>query len=287
MTRETRRGRQTYHACSTLVLLALSGVAVAAACVRAGDANAERAYYELDGDLLSRATLAKALATVERARQANPRDPWAYATQSYAVLAGGYQIGDRYSLKSYDPAAVDRALGLAKRAVELDPSTSLFHAHLARIQLIKGDYETAFEELTTAHDLDPDSFYPWYLLGIIAEKRRNRAEAELYFLEADLRKSQPSHAGSLNTRRQNLARMAGDLAAEERLLKEGIELDPKSPYGYGNYATFLMRQKRYDEAVKNWETAVRLGPYRHALDQLEKTKQLKRSQGEADKRDSR
>ena len=121
-----------------LAWLALSGVAVAAACVQAGDANAERAYYELDGDLLSRAALAKALATVERARQANPRDPWAYATQSYVVLADGYQIGDRYSLKSYDPAAVDRALGLAARAAELGPSTSLFHAHLARIQVIKG-----------------------------------------------------------------------------------------------------------------------------------------------------
>jgi tetratricopeptide (TPR) repeat protein len=280
MTREARMDRQTFHACPALVLLVLSGVVVAA-CVRAEDANAERAYYELEDDLLSRAALAKALATVERARQANPRDPWAYATQSYAVLAAGYEIGDRSSLKSYDEAAVDRALGLAAKAVELDPSTSMFHAHLARIQIIKGEYETAFAELTTAHDLDPDSFYPWFLLGIVAEKRHNRAEAELYYLEADQRKSRPSHARSLNIRRQNLARMAGDVADEERLLKEAIELAPTSPYVYGNYATFLMRQKRYEEAIRNWETAVRLGPYRRAVEQLEKAKQLKRSQEDA------
>ena len=200
-------GRQTLHPASALALLALVGAA-ASACVRAGDANAERAYYELEENALDRATLARTLATVERAREANPRDPWVYTAQSLAVLAAGDQIGDRYVLKSYEPEAVDRALGLAVRAVELDQSASMMRAHLARIQIIKGEYETAFETLTAAHDLDPDSFYPWYMLGIVAEKRHNRAEAELYFLEAELRASRPSHARYLNTRRQNLARMA-------------------------------------------------------------------------------
>ena len=278
-------GRQTLRPAPALALLALVGAALASGCGRAPSADAERAYYEIEENALYFATIERALASVERARAANPRDPWAYAAQSLAVLAAGYQIGDRYTLKSYDPEAVERALGLARRAVELDPSNCMFHVHLARFQIIKEEYDAAFETLTAAHDLDPDSFYPWYMLGIVAEKRRNRAEAELYFLEAAQRQSRPAQAMYLNTRRQNLARMAGDVAEEESLLKQNIALDPKSPYGYGNYAAFLMRQKRYDEAIVNWETAVRLGPYRRAIEQLERAKKLRQEQGGTEKRD--
>ena len=235
---------------------------------------AEGAYFEIEANVFSRAELQRAWAKVAVARDANPNDPWVYLSTSLGVLVSGYQIGDWYSLKTFNEGTVDEALTWAEKARASDPRNSLAHAHIARLLIVKGEYEKAWDTLTIAHSLAPDSFYPWYFRGIIAEKMRDVGRASEYFKNAEERVQHKHQLGLVNSHRQYVAQISGDLREQERLLKENIARDPGNAHFLGNYAHFLRRQKRYEESIRYWTTAIAISPYPNAVKQLEEVRRL-------------
>lgn len=248
-------------------------------CSHVDGNTAQEAYYQIEGNVFDPSQLRQAAIKLERARKAYPNDPWVYMTESLATLVSGYKIGDWYKLNTFTEGSVDRALDLAKMAVELGPNESQAYAHLARIYIIKRKYKTAWSLLNEAHERSPESFYPWYFRGIISEQMRDATRATWYFDEADKCAKYDYQREIVNIHRQAVAKFTGNLGGQERLLKENIDRNPSNPYGYGNYASFLMKQKRYDEAIDNWERAIRIAPYPHAVEQLEEAKRLKQSNG--------
>src|SRR5712692_6150423 len=147
--------------------------------------SAEQAYYQLEGNVFDRTQIQEALAKLDAARAKRADDPWVYLTASLATLIAGYKIGDWYSLKTFEEGTADRALALALKAKDLGPKNSQCHAHFARILILKGDYQKAWDALNEAHRLSPQSFYPWYFRGIIAEHMRDATRARTYFDEAE------------------------------------------------------------------------------------------------------
>jgi tetratricopeptide (TPR) repeat protein len=236
---------------------------------------AEQAYYEIESDILNRSAVESALAKLQRARTQKPKDPWPYLAMSLAVLASGYKIGDWYEMQTFSKGTVDKALALATKAVEVAPKESQSHAHLARILIIRGEYKKAWNSLNEGYNKNRGNFYVWYFRGIIAEKMRDVAHATSYFDEASKRASHRYQSMLVNLHRENIAKIAGNLQEQERILKENIAKNPNNPHIYGNYGYFLMKQKRYDEAIQYWQKAIELGPYREAVDRLEETKRLK------------
>ena len=69
-------------------------------------------------------------------------------------------------------------------------------------------------------------------------------------------------------RRKDIAYQLGDRAAEERAYKQLIEMAPGKPHPYGNYANFLKRQKRYDEAIEYYGKAIAIRAYPQAEENL-------------------
>ena len=183
---------------------------------------AEEAYYQIEGNVFNRPVIEQAFAKLHQARRANPNDPWVYLTASLAVLVSGYQIGDWYTMRTFTEGTVAEALVLATKAVALGPSEGQCHAHLARLKIIQGEYRAAWDMLTEAYKHNPDSFYPWYFRGIIAEKMRDVGQGKSYFDEAEKRVAYAYQSSLINLHRQTLAKIAGDLAEQERLLKENI-----------------------------------------------------------------
>ena len=124
---------------------------------------------------------------------------------------------------------------------------------------------------------DQNSFYPWYFKGIIAEKKRDVPKANEYFSEA-LKRAEYSYQKKIVTiHQQKVARISGNSSEQEKLLKKNIADNPKNPHVHGNYASYLMKQARYTEAVKYWQRAIELGSYRHAEEQLEEAKRLEKN----------
>lgn len=72
-----------------------------------------------------------------------------------------------------------------------------------------------------------------------------------------------------------MARSRHDAVALERILRENMSLDPLSPWDHGNYALFLMGQRRYDEAIVEYKKALALAPYPLAEHQLAEAEKLR------------
>jgi len=165
---------------------------------------------------------------------------------------------------------------LAEKAKDLGPEESQAYAHLARIHIIKREYRTAWELLNTSYKIDPINFYAWYYKGIVSEKMKDAPRANRHFDEALEHVGYAYQRKLVNIHQRKVARLQNDTTKQENLLKENIANFPNDAHVHGNYAAFLMRQKRYSEAVDYWEMAVDRGSYRKAEEQLAKAKRLEK-----------
>lgn len=237
--------------------------------------TAMQAYRILMENSFNREKMQEAYAMLLRAEKKDPREPWVYITASEMVLNNGFKIGSRYDMESYQKGTVDKAIRLAQRGLELGPDLSRTHAQLGKTLIINQEYEKAQKHLDKAQELDQSEFYPSFYKGVLYEKRREFKRSKSYFKEAEARIQFDSQYYVINLHLQNIAALTRDFAEEERLLKENIARRPDYPYFYSHYAFFLKRHGRLDEAIKNWEKAVELGPYPNAVRQLEIAKKLK------------
>ena len=138
--------------------------------------------------------------------------------------------------------------------------------------VVRREFEEAARHIATAKVLDPDSFYPQYFEGIWHEKQGLATEANQAFDRAQHAATLPHHSMLVLGHRTNVAKVEGNAALQENLLKEGIGLNPNNAYAYGEYAAFLMCKGRYREAIVQWEQAIRIAPFPRAVSQLEKAK---------------
>jgi tetratricopeptide (TPR) repeat protein len=238
---------------------------------------ARDAFYALDEKPFDVERRSKALEDIQRAAKQSPKEPWVAIATSRAILELGYSKGDRYRLTSFDPEAVEKAEEYAKQSVLLGPNESLAYSQLARVQLIRGNYRPAWDTLNQAHEKDPNDFYPWYLRGVLSNRMKNAERAKAALDEAEKHATQLYQGRLTLYERMTLAKLTGDLSAEERIYKQLIDLDPQNAHAYGNYANFLLSQKRYDEAIASYEKALSIASYPLAREQLERAKQLKNS----------
>lgn len=260
-----------YHAFFLCIALCLYAIPAMAAASTLG----EEAYHQIEANVFNGNALAEAVNKMGKAHQLNNKDPWVYLSASLFTLVQGYKIGDWYRIGTFQDGTVDKALGYAAKALEVDDKESQCYAHLARLKIIQKKYREAWDLLDKAHELEPDNFYAWYFRGIIAEKMRDPERGISYFQEAEKHLQFSYQQKLLNNHRQELAKLSGDAVSQEALLKKNIDNYPNDPIVYGNYAMFLKTQKRYDESITYWEKAIALSPYRHALEQLEETRKLR------------
>lgn len=77
----------------------------------------------------------------------------------------------------------ERAIGLLRRAVALDPAAKLYHFNLAQVHLGIGQWVQAAAELERVVELDPQSALAQFCLGV-AQVRQGLAGAEARLLQA-------------------------------------------------------------------------------------------------------
>ncbi len=99
----------------------------------------------------------------ERAIELNPNYPTAHQWYARAPLLMTGQF--------------DRAIAEAKRAVELDPVSSIIHAELGGVYMIARRYDEAIEQLRTTLEMDPEFYWAHRYLGLTLELKGATAEA--------------------------------------------------------------------------------------------------------------
>ena len=236
---------------------------------------ARDAFYALEAEPFDAENVPKAVRDIETAMRTAQDEPWVLIARSRAMLEAGYQKGDRSRLSSYKAEEMRMAVGLARRAVEKAPHESMAHVALARVQIIADDSRGAWDTLNTAHRLDPASFYPWYYRGVIALRMKDARRAVEAFDAADRHAAMPYQKEWALSRRLDIARLDNDPAAEEAIHRQVIASRPHSAHAVGNYAAYLKRHKRYDEAIEQYRKALAMRPYPLAEEQLRHTIQLR------------
>ncbi len=279
-----RRGPGLAQAFRRVSMAAFAVAALSYSAFAGADKNArarelaQSAYFRIEANVFFPEELEKAQEMIEQAYELNPKEPYTRLAASLAILVDGYRIGDWYDRSTFDKGTVERAIEKAREAIALDRGLAQSYAHLARLCIIEDRHKDALDNIRKAKELDRRNFYPWYFEGIVYETIGNARLALKAFAEAEKRVALKHHRRLLNGRRQNVAEMTNNFVEQERLLKENIANEPDDPYVYGNYAFFLKHQKRYDESVVQWENALKRGRYRHAEEQLEETKRLRKQQ---------
>jgi TolB-like protein/Tfp pilus assembly protein PilF len=92
----------------------------------------------------------KAQQYLQRARKEDPSFGGAHAWWAYAVV-----LGTVYWDTEPTSACLDEALAATVRALELDEKNAVFYALKARVQLARGEYESAIEGNSIAIELNP------------------------------------------------------------------------------------------------------------------------------------
>ena len=220
----------------------------------------QAAFRQIETQPFDSDALLNAVNTLNQAALINLQEPWGYISSTYATLSSGYQGGNRYEKTSYLPDHLVQAEKLARKAIELGPDVSLSHVSLALVDIINGNLTRATQGLQTAHDIDPDNFYPYYYRGVIAVKQNQPAGAKSSFRGAMQRTTYTEHKIWVINQLQILAGIEQDTARLDELLREAIDIDPTSPTGYEAYGQFLIGQARQEEAVPYLEKAVQLTP---------------------------
>lgn len=237
-------------------------------------ALAQEAFHQAASHAFNRQSREAATEKLQTAWQINPGEPWIYLTESMMTLQEGYRIGTWYKAKTFMPGTADRAIEIANKAVSLDPNFSKGYSQLAWLYIIKEDYEKAGELLEIAYKQDKKSFQVWLYKGTLALVTGDTETAGRMFEEALRYATHSYEKDIIRGRKQDVAQIIGNTDEEERILLEQIETNPDSAYSYGNYANFLMRNGRYNEAVNYYEKTISIKPYRHALRRLEEARRM-------------
>lgn len=199
----------------------------------------------------------KALFHLEKAVRSEPKNAQAHYSLGLAYFQAGRK-GD--------------ALLSLKRAAELDPKNHQIQ-HQVGVLLIRSNPKGAIPYLEAAVKAKPDE--PDYLhqLGLAYRRAGNLKRAEGYMLQAAAKKEDAKIEFDLGVLYR---RMTKPFKAIERYEK-AIRLDPKLAPAYWDVAHMYSQAKRPDDAVKAFESYLRLrGDGKDADIARKRIKELKR-----------
>jgi cytochrome c-type biogenesis protein CcmH/NrfG len=246
-------------------------VLLAAVCLSALPAVAEqpsqaraiaRAAFELiEEHPFEHARLRQAMAEIDRARALDPDESYVFLAAALLLKAAGYHSGDRFEERSFSPELLEKSIELTERAVKADEKNVDAHVELASLYVAQRRFPEAQHHFFVAYKLAPEDFDVWYGQAVAWWKQGNAQKSHTALAGAEKRVRTDHDRITLLRQKERVARSRNNWPEVEAILEEEIRLTPDSPWAHGNYAGFLLRQRRYDEAVAEYEKAVKLGPY--------------------------
>ncbi len=190
-----------------------------------------------------------AIAAFERATSIDP----GYA-QAYAGAAEAWWR--RYD-HSRDPAALDKALANASKALASNDQIASVHVTMGMIRAGKGEYELAVREMRAALQLDPLSADAYRELGAAYEAMRRDSDAEATYRKAiELRREDWWSVKQLGVFYFRTNRYA----EAERAFLDVIRLTSDSAKAYSNLGAVYLAMGRIPDATKQFERSLAIEP---------------------------
>jgi tetratricopeptide (TPR) repeat protein len=195
-----------------------------------------------------------------------------------AIVWAGAELADRFPEMRYAPVA---AAGLAVVALATTTTHDIFYWHdgiavsehalavtrpnclmeraLGEALYGQGRIDEALDHLKRSVQIQPTDT-AFFEIGTIKLLQKNLDEAKFYFEQALL---YPGEAATLAQVHNSLAvieMQQGSLADAEQHFRESIALDPLSARHREAFGWLLVKEGRYDEAIAQYEQAVKIAP---------------------------
>jgi tetratricopeptide (TPR) repeat protein len=180
-------------------------------------------------------------------------------SRSAMALAGLARVGFKRSLitrDTFDEPGLERALGLAERAIANDPTFA--DGFVAKGWILRGLKDTvgARGVVDQARRLDPTSARVLALDATLASDDGETARAEQLFSDALSRPMTASLAGTVYAYLREVYWDTGDMDAVDACDRRSIELTPESAWAKGNYAFFLLEKGDFEAAIAMAQSAL-------------------------------
>jgi serine/threonine protein kinase/tetratricopeptide (TPR) repeat protein len=231
--------------------------------VKRDTTNAEAYQFYLRGRYFWNKRTAQGIRkAIEQFQSAIDRDP-TYAL-GYTGLADCYLVLEQYA---GTPASetLPKARAAAERALQIDDSLAEAHTSLASCYEGSWQWEEAEKEFKRAISLNPNypTAHQWYQNNLRARGRLDEALAEIKRAQ-ELDPLSPVIILNIAT----VLIMKDDLDAAMEQGKRLVELDPNFPLAHQPFGRVYIRQRRYAEAVAEFQQDVAADRTAYALANL-------------------
>ncbi|MBW8886950.1 MAG: hypothetical protein JF616_04245 [Fibrobacteres bacterium] len=177
-----------------------------------------------------------------------PDDPGLAVLAGLRLIQDEYRGGNPFSASSYADGALLEAIRIQAAALKNHPDFCMGHARQARYHAILGDFPAARSDLGKAAACGETYHYltAKALVQLLAEES-DSCRATVTRVENGIFPEKSYY--SFEEIPMRLADREGDLPEVERNYNRLILHDPNAPQPYGNYAAYLVREFRFDEAM--------------------------------------
>jgi tetratricopeptide (TPR) repeat protein len=205
--------------------------------------------------LLSNGASSEAAALLQRLVKLNVR-----AFEAHLYLGNAYAAQSKY----------DAALGEYDVASQLNPSLSTPHFEAAKVLSAKGDHAGAAERCRKGLELESESYYGYYTLGVVHQKAAQWAEASAAFSRAvELNGMDPRARANLASASMRLGNFDVARVQFEAMIELGHQVAP----AHFNLGLIAARRGDLSEARRRYELALKTDPaFKPARDAIARLK---------------
>jgi protein O-mannosyl-transferase len=178
----------------------------------------------------------------------------------YGLIAGGSVAVLALAITSFtDTSYWHDGISLTEHAIAVTGPNTLMERALGETLYTQGRVDEGLDHLMRSLRLQPTDV-AFYDVGTIKLQQNNPPEAAFYFQKA---LDYPSEAATQAQVHNNLAVLEmqqGSLADAEKHFQKSLALVPDSARHRIAYGWLLVRESRYDEAVAQFEQAIKISP---------------------------
>jgi Tfp pilus assembly protein PilF len=202
-----------------------------------------------------------------------------------AIVWGAADLGARLQTRStalrYAPYAMITAAGLAAAALAVTTTRDISYWHdaisiseqalaatgpnclmeraLGEAFYNQGRMDEAVQHLTSSIQIQPTDT-AFFDIGTLKLQQTKLEEAAFYYQKALQYPGEPQMLAQIHNNLAVLEMQSGSMASAEKDFKDSVALDPSSPRHHVAYGWLLAKQGRYDEAIAQYQQAIKTGP---------------------------
>lgn len=150
-------------------------------------------------------------------------------------------------------------ISVSEHAIAVTGPNYLMERALGEAYYSQGRIDEAVAHLTCSVQIQP-SDVAFYNLGTIRLRQQRFAEAAFYYQKARQYPGEPRTLAQIDNNLAVLEMQQGSLAEAEKHFKESVALDPASVRHRVAYGSLLAKEAKYDEAISQFQAAVKTAP---------------------------